>query len=48
MKMLIRIMILSKLTLRMKLDNGCDSALKNTVLPQIKLLPNETFGIDAS
>lgn len=32
--MLIRIMILSKLTLRMKLDNGCDSALKNTMLPQ--------------
>ena len=35
MKMFIRIMILSKLTLRMKLDNGCDSALKNTMLPQI-------------
>lgn len=28
-------MILFKLTLKMKLDNVCDDALKNTVLPQI-------------
>lgn len=47
MRMLIRIMILYKLTLRIKLDNVCHSDLKNGVTKH-QLLSAETFGRVAS